>query len=212
VLDVSRSMDWTGAASRLTKLAYAERIAAAIALLLIRQRDAVGFIRFDDRIRSVVPPRARTAQWRRIVAAMMEGGSGQDSRAGEALMQAARMIRRPGLVIFISDLLMEPEDVEQPVRMLRAAGHDVTVIHVMDPSERDLTVAGEAVFRDPESEVEVPATVADVKSAYRATVDAALGEWRDLFNSVGAGYQTVMTDAPFGVPLRQAFSARQRLP
>src|SRR5215210_2401150 len=44
VLDVSRSMAWSGAPVRLTKLAYAERLAAAIALLLIRQRDAVGLI------------------------------------------------------------------------------------------------------------------------------------------------------------------------
>src|SRR5688572_25832923 len=61
VLDVSRSMAWTGSDVRLTKLAYSERLAAAIALLLIRQRDAVGLVRFDDRIRTVIPPRARNA-------------------------------------------------------------------------------------------------------------------------------------------------------
>src|SRR5690349_1684461 len=57
VLDVSRSMAWSGAQDRLTKLEYAERLSAALALLLLRQRDAVGLIRFDDRIRSAVPPR-----------------------------------------------------------------------------------------------------------------------------------------------------------
>ena len=85
VLDVSRSMDWSGDAltrgesrradagrppARLTKLAYGERLAAAIALLLLRQRDAVGLIRFDDAVRSVVPPRSRRGQWRRVVAAL----------------------------------------------------------------------------------------------------------------------------------------------
>ena len=35
VLDVSASMQWTGAPGRLTKLAYAERLAAAMALLLL---------------------------------------------------------------------------------------------------------------------------------------------------------------------------------
>ena len=39
VLDVSRSMAWTGAPTRLTKLAYAERLAAAIALTEKEQRD-----------------------------------------------------------------------------------------------------------------------------------------------------------------------------
>src|ERR671937_961863 len=67
VLDVSRSMDWTGSPARLTKLAYAERLTAALALLFLRQRDAVGLIRFDDGVRSSIPPRVRSGQWKRLV-------------------------------------------------------------------------------------------------------------------------------------------------
>src|SRR3954468_15026429 len=67
VLDVSKSMAWSGAqlyalagaeqsgAARLTKLAYAEQLTAALALLLLRQRDAVGLVRFDASIRSAIP-------------------------------------------------------------------------------------------------------------------------------------------------------------
>src|SRR3954453_8053875 len=60
VLDVSKSMAWSGmqlrvlpggvgndgtTTERLTKLAYAEQLTAALALLLLRQRDAVGLVR-----------------------------------------------------------------------------------------------------------------------------------------------------------------------
>jgi uncharacterized protein (DUF58 family) len=212
VLDVSRSMAWSGAVGRLTKLAYAERLCAALALLLIRQRDAVGLIRFDATVRSAIPPRARSAQWRRIIGALMEPGAGKASDASAGLAQAARLIRRPGMVVLISDLLMDIPDVERSVRSLRALGHDVTVMHVMDPAERNLTLSGEAVFVDPESEMEVPATIAEVRQAYRETVDAAIGEWRSALAGAGASYETVTTDAPFGIPLRRAFAARQRLP
>jgi uncharacterized protein (DUF58 family) len=212
VLDVSRSMAWTGAPTRLTKLAYAERLTAALALLLIRQRDAVGLIRYDDRVRTVVPPRARSAQWRRIVGSLSEEGSGRSSNAAAGLNQAARLVRRPGMVVLISDLLMDVPDVERAVRSLRALGHDVTVMHIMDPAEHNLTMSGEAVFVDPESELAVPATVADVRDAYRQTVDAAIGEWRSVLSSAGARYEVIPTDAPFGVPLRRAFAARQKHP
>ncbi|MGA9836085.1 MAG: DUF58 domain-containing protein, partial [Gemmatimonadaceae bacterium] len=87
VLDVSRSMVWSGAqlpaagrghaAPRLTKLAYAEVVAASLALVLLRQRDAVGLVRFDDRVRTAVPPRARHGQWRRLVTALGETGAGR---------------------------------------------------------------------------------------------------------------------------------------
>jgi hypothetical protein len=51
-----------------------------------------------------------------------------------------------------------------------------------------------------------------VRDAYRATVEGALREWRESFASQGASYEVVTTDSPFGVPLRRAFAARQRLP
>lgn len=212
VLDVSQSMNWSGSPERLTKLQYAEQVVAAISLLLIRQRDAVGLVRYDDRLRTVLPPRARTMQWRRMVRALGEPGSGSDSRMAEGIQQAAKLIRRPGLVIVLSDLLVDQEEMENALRVARAAGHHVTVLHIIDPSERELDVPGEAIFIDPESRLEVTATVADVREAYAATVAEAIEEWRIRLASIGAGYEVIRTDSPFGVPLRRAFAARQRLP
>ncbi|MGH7669675.1 MAG: DUF58 domain-containing protein [Gemmatimonadaceae bacterium] len=222
VLDVSRSMVWSGAQlggagrtrepARLTKLAYAEIVAASLALVLLRQRDAVGLVRFDDRVQTAIPPRARQAQWRRFVAALDAPGAGRASSASTALEQAAQLLRRRGMVVLVSDLLMDVDDTVRALRGLRAAGHDVTVLHVLDPDERELPVQGELLFVDPESELAVPATVADVRAAYRATVDEVIAEWRARLGAAGVGYEVVMTDQPFGVPLRRAFAARQRLP
>ena len=225
VLDVSKSMAWSGAhlrtlgasaetqqATRLTKLAYAERLTAALALLLLRQRDAVGLVRYDSEVRSAIPPRARSGQWRRIIAALEEAGAGRASSAPVALEQAARLINRRGMILLLSDLLMDIPDVERAIRGLRAAGHDVTVLHVMDPAERELPSGGEAVFVDPESALEIAASVGDVRAAYRDTVDEVIAEWRTMLSSIGAGYELIYTDAPFGVPLRRAFAARQALP
>ncbi|MFN8580631.1 MAG: DUF58 domain-containing protein [Gemmatimonadaceae bacterium] len=212
VLDVSKSMDWTGSPGRLTKLKYAEQIVAALALLFIRQRDAVGLIRYDDQLRTVIPPRARTIQWMRIIRALEQEGSGKDSRMSDALVQAAKLVRRPGFVVLVSDLLLDREEIENSLRAVRAAGHQLIVLHVMDPMERDLDMAGEAIFTDTETTLAIPATVADVRTAYQKTVEKAIEEWRSTLASIGAGYEVVPTDAPFGVPLRRALAARQRIP
>ncbi len=212
VLDVSQSMSWTGSPARLTKLRYAEQVVAALSLLLIRQRDAVGLVRYDDRLRTVLPARARTIQWRRVVTALGDPGSGSDSRMAEGIQQAARLIRRPGIVIVLTDLLVDEAAMDNALRVARAAGHHVTVLHIVDPSELELDAPGEAIFVDPESSQEVTATVADVREAYSRTVREAIEEWRIRLASIGAGYEVIRTDAPFGVPLRRAFAARQRLP
>ncbi|GAC1682634.1 MAG: DUF58 domain-containing protein [Gemmatimonadaceae bacterium] len=222
VLDVSRSMAWSGAtltggrdatgAPSLTKLAYAERLTAALALLLLRQRDAVGLIAFDEVVRTSVPPRARTGQWRRLLAALVGTCGGRATLTPLALEAAARLVARRGMVVLISDLLFDLDDAVRAVRALRSAGHDVTVLHVMDPAELDLPRARDAIFVDPESGLEVPAVFADVRAIYRTTVAAAIAEWRAALGGVGAAYATVRTDEPFGVPLRRVFARRQNRP
>ncbi len=212
VLDVSSSMDWRGAPTRLTKLAYSEQIVAALALLLIRQKDAVGLIRYDETLRSVIPPRARNVQWRRIVQALQEGGAGKDSDMSAALLQAGKLVSRPGLVVLVSDLLVDEEATINAIKVVRAGGHGVTVLHIMDPSERNFDTSPEAIFVDPEQDFELPATASEVREAYRTTVDHAVAEWRSKLAALGVGYEVVLTDSPFGVPLRRAFASRQRLP
>ena len=96
-----------------------------MALLLLRQRDAVGLVRFDAGLRNMVPPRAQRAQWRRLMAAFSESGGGKDSNVAEALLQAGRMVRRPGFVVLLSDLLADPASTADAARTLRARGHEV---------------------------------------------------------------------------------------
>lgn len=225
VLDVSPSMDWTGApagtrgvAARLTKRAYAERLVAALSLLLLRQHDAVGLVRFDDVVRSAVPPRARGGQWRRLLAALAEPDPPRDrprrdSAPDVGLAHAGRLVPRAGLVLLVSDLLADPAATAAGLRVLRAAGHDVAVLHVLDPAERELPATlGDAEFEDPETGFAVSAAAADVREAYRATVAEALAGWRAECARLGVRYALVGTDEPFGGPLRRAFAARAALP
>jgi uncharacterized protein (DUF58 family) len=212
VLDVSRSMEWRSSTTLLTKRVYAEQLSAAMALLLLRQRDAVGLIRFDDVVRTSVPPRARSTQWRRLIAALAEKAGGRASDLATALNQAARLVTRRGMVLLVTDLLVDPAPALTALRGLRAAGHDVIVFHVMDPGELDFRLSGEAQFTDPESELAVAATAEDVRVAYRDTVQEVVTEWREALGAMGAAYELVPTDQPYTVPLRRAFDARQSRP
>jgi uncharacterized protein (DUF58 family) len=214
ILDVSRSMEWRGASAvpRLTKRAYAEQLVAALALLLLRQRDAVGLVRFDDAVRTSIPPRARTTQWRRLAAALVEPAGGRASDLATALGQAARLVTRRGMVILVSDLLVDVDAALPALRGLRAVGHDVVVFHVMDPAERHFTQTAEAQYADPESDLAVPAAGADVRAAYDSTVTTVIAEWREALGAMGAGYELVLTDQAYALPLRRAFDFRQRRP
>src|SRR2546426_1327582 len=65
LVDASRSMAWRGVPERLTKRAYADRLAAALALILLRQRDATGLVTFDEAVRHGIPARVKAREWSR---------------------------------------------------------------------------------------------------------------------------------------------------
>jgi uncharacterized protein (DUF58 family) len=150
VCDASRSMAWTGdPETRLSKLAYAQRLIAALSLILLRQRDATGLITFDDDVRTVLPPRARLSHWRQLLGTLGALEAGRGTAAEPALRRVVNQLRRRGLVVFVSDLLLDRDLALKALRFLRHRGHQVLVLHLMDPAEVALGGPAEARFEDP---------------------------------------------------------------
>lgn len=203
LLDASRSMSWRGAAERLTKLEYAQRLAAALGLILLRQRDATGLITFDDAVREVVPPRVKSGQWRRLLRGIVALPEGRGTAAEAALRQVTSLLVRRGLVVLISDLLLDRNLALVALRFLRHRGHQVVVLHLLDPAERALTGPPEVRFRDPESDESLVVRPRELARAYRDAVQREISAWRSACRRHGIAYHDVTTDEPFGRVLRR---------
>ena len=211
VCDTSRSMAWSGSPDTvLPKLSYAQRLIAALSLVLIRQRDATGLITFDDEVRSITPPRARLSHWRQLLEVLAASRAGQRTVAEPALRRVVGQLRRRGLVVFVSDLLLDRTLALKALRFLRHRGHQVIVLHIMDPAEVVLSGPNEARFEDPESHAAVILRPRDWAGAYRDTVQAVVSEWRLACRRHGIAYHRVTTDTPFGVALREALTPLSR--
>jgi len=202
LVDVSRSMAWRGQPGRLTKRAYADRLAAALALILLRQRDATGLITFDDAVREVVPARVRVGQWARVVHALERTPDGSGTAAEGALRHVTSLLTRRGLVVLVSDLLFDRELALTALRYLRHRGHHLIVLHVMDPAEAELSGPPEVRLRDPESAASVVVRPRELARAYQATVRREIAAWRTACRRHGIAYHHILTDLPFGMALR----------
>lgn len=211
LLDTSRSMAWSGAPGRIAKLAYAEQLVAALALILLRQRDATGLITFDDAVRQVVAPRARLPHWRTLVAALGRSVPGRGTAAEPALRRVVDQLRRRGLVVFVSDLLLDRDLALKALRFLRHRGHQVLVVHLMDPAERELAGAVETRFEDPETGASLTVQPSEWAAVYHRTVERVVGDWRLACRRHGIAYELITTDMPFGLALRQALVRATRL-
>jgi len=203
LLDASRSMAWRGAPERLTKHEYAQRLAAALGLILLRQRDATGLITFDDAVRNVVPARVKTGQWRRLVQAIVTAVEGRGTAAEAALRHVTSLLTRRGLVVLLSDLLLERDLTLTALRYLRHRGHQIVVLHLLDRGERELHGPPEVRFRDPETAESLVVRPRELARAYRLTVEREIAAWRAACRRHGIAYYDVTTDQPFGHVLRR---------
>ena len=212
LLDGSESMGWSSNPSTLpNKLWYAKHLAASIALILLRQGDSVGVAAFHNQIVERMQPKGGRRQWheiaRRIRPLNAEGGTSAEG----ALRELAMRLQRRGLVILLSDLLVDRDETIRALKFLRHHGHEVLVFHIIDPGERELPPASEARFFDPETNDELLVSVADIRAEYREAVNDALGEWYRDLRPHGIDYEVIDTDRPLSLALRAYMRKRERL-
>jgi len=211
-LDTSRSMDWTSTpGSLLTKLDYGRLLAASLAYLLLRQGDAVGLLAFDERIRLRVPPKATKSHLAPLLGSLARLRGSGTTDAGGAVQEVALRMRRRGLVVLISDLLVDTGETLHALHYLRHQGHEVLVFHLMDPGERDLPEAGDAVFFDPEDETELRTDSAALRPEYRRAGEEAVRSWGVECRRMGADYHLFTADTPLGAVLGEYLQKRSRL-
>jgi uncharacterized protein (DUF58 family) len=173
LLDISGSMECASAG--LSKLAYGSSLAAALAYLALRQRDAVGLTLFADSVRAHVAPSSKPHQLDEIVRAIAAAHDRPKSNARKALHPAAELARHRGLVVIISDLLDDMESLLEGIDHLRFRRHDVMVFHILDPLERDLQIDGTIRFRDLESGDDVVVRAEAIRDEYLRDVK----KWRE---------------------------------
>jgi len=212
LLDTSASMGWTSGDGLPSKLWYAQQLAASLSLLLLRQGDAVGLVGFDDVTRVHIAPRGGLRHWHELLRALEHLGPAGRTEAGSALRDVTGRLRRRGLVVLISDLLVEQATTRLALQYLRHRGHEVVVFHLIDPGERELPPGiGDARFVDPETGEELPVSVVDLRREYRDAVQHAIEEWRSTLRPQGIDYEVVDTDAPLAHALRAYLHKRERL-
>ncbi len=212
LLDVSSSMGWSSEPGRLpTKLWYAKHLAAAMAAILIRQGDTVGLSAFHEEVVTRVHPRGGERQWREIVRHLEPLQAEGRTRPHTALREIASRLRRRGLVILLSDMLVDAEETRTALHFLRHRGHEVLVFHLIDPGERELPPAADARFFDPETDAELRVRTADVREAYRDAVRDAIAEWQRGLVPHGIDHRVTETDQPLSRALREYLRKREKL-
>jgi len=207
ILDVSASMDYSS--NGISKFAYGCILTASLAYLILKQQDAAGLVTFSNRIESFIPPRARRGYLMEILHALEGQTPSGETALGKILQEIAGKINRRGLVILISDLLDEPEDILEGLRLFRFKGSDVIVFHLLDAAELDLPFDGNILFEDTEqTHLRVTADPQAIRQVYRKVVEEFTGHLRKQCQERSIDYQLLSTSTPLDQALVSYLSWR----
>ena len=208
LLDVSKSMGY--ASGSVTKLQYGSFLAAALAYLMNRQRDAVGLIAFDDEIIEMRPASARAGHLTSLLVTLERLKLGDQTNVAKPLKDLAEAIRKRGLVVLISDLLDDPVRVLEGLKHFRYRGTEVIVFQILDPAELNFPFEQVARFRDVETSEEVLAVPSTVRPMYLRAIQDLQEQYRRELQLAGIDYVMLDTSVPLETGLMSYLMTRRR--
>jgi uncharacterized protein (DUF58 family) len=134
ILDASGSMAYGGAPGR-NKFQYAQRLAACLSYLMLGQQDSVGLVTFDTKVRRYIPPRGQTSHLKVLVNQLEETKTGGETELAKVFHDLVPRLHRRGMVVILSDLFGDVQELLSALAHLRFARHEIVVFQIWDPDE-----------------------------------------------------------------------------
>jgi uncharacterized protein (DUF58 family) len=192
-VDTSGSMKF--GLSTVSKLDYARQAAACLARLLLHQRDAVGAVVLNESRSLFVPPKQNAAHLQAILSALQAAEAGQAGSLGLQIQACIPRMRRRGLFVLFSDCFGDLDELGQALRIVRARGHDVVVMHVLAPEEvhfdfrrwsafQSLEIAGQKISLDP----------AAIRDEYLKRIRNFVEQLEEMVTGLGGDYVRMTTN------------------
>jgi uncharacterized protein (DUF58 family) len=176
LVDVSASMAY--GKGPFNKYEYGCTLAASLAYLILRQQDAVGCVAFDEQVRAKLPHRSRRTQLQSVIDSLAVSEPREKTEIFKILTEVAETYPRRGMMIVVSDLLGDPQEMLRGLRLLRKRGHDVLVFHVMDDDELDFPFTGPTRFDGLELPQHLNCNPRALRAGYLEAVERFLEEMR----------------------------------
>lgn len=216
VVDASGSMAYRGDCAaeidgtRVSKFEQARYLAAALGHLLIRQQDAAGLVTFDTQIRAYHRAAAKQSQIHQILSELYRTEPGGETDLAPVLHEIAERLPARGLVILISDLFDDADEVLEALHHFRYRNHELVILHTMAEEELTFPFKKFAHFHDLEHRSRhLGIDPEAIRATYLEKVRAFIGQIENACGKLQADYIPVNTKHPYDQVLSH-YLARRR--
>ncbi|MFA7359466.1 MAG: DUF58 domain-containing protein [Candidatus Kapaibacterium sp.] len=194
----------------ITKLEYGSYVAASLAYLMLLQRDAVSLAVYDTKIRKFIPARSTNANLKLILKELANVKSTEATGTAECLNIIADKINRRGIIIIISDLFDNQEEVMKSLRHFRYDKNEVILFHVLDPIEMSFIDSAPVRLIDSETKEELFSQPADVKKEYEKMMRNFTEKYKSECVKNNIDYVLLTTESPFDTALLKYLNKRRK--
>lgn len=209
LLDTSGSMGYRYE-TKITKLEYGSYLTAVLSYLMTRQQDSVGLTTFDTDVRLDMPARSSPRHFNDMMRQLEAIKPGEETDVAETLHRLANRFKKRGLIVLISDLYDDPEEVLRALNHFRHRRHEVIVFHVFDKAELEFPFRETVAFHDLETNERLQIDPLYVRDAYLEEVDAFCSAFRKGCAEANIDYVLTDTSVPYDFMLSRYLAKRNQ--
>ena len=210
LLDTSESMRYRSENAPVSKLEYAQYVAAALGYLIVQQQDAVGLATFDTSVSQFVRAASHPSHLKQLLHVMEHTSAAGETAIGPIFHDLAERIRKRGLVIVISDLFDDVESLLLGLKHFRHRRHDVSIMQVIDPAEQDFPFEDPTLFKGLEGLPEQMTEPRALRRAYQREFEGFLAQVRRGCRELHMDHVLLRTDQPLDTALRSFLTHRMQ--
>jgi uncharacterized protein (DUF58 family) len=191
VLDGSKSMDF---GRNISKFDYGAMLCVGFAYLAMKGNEKVQFSTFSDDL-EVFHRRKGRSQLASMVHHLNNLKIGGASKIKDALFMYKKLIRSRSMIVVVSDFLVSIDEIRGALNLL--GDHEIKVIQVLDPVEKELKFEGDFNLKDSETGEKLKTNISPkVREDYQGLLDEHSAKIQDACNKIGADFHVITTDIP----------------
>ena len=154
LLDTSESMSYASG-HNVSKLKYAQFIAASLAYMVLQQQDSVGLAIFDDMVRRLLKPAGQPTHLKELLHVMDTTPARREVGPRHRVPRPGRTLQEAGRGGDPLDLFDDVSRIMAGLKHLRHRRHEVIVFHILDPAELEFPFRQTTLFKGMEGLPEV---------------------------------------------------------
>lgn len=182
------------------KFDYAARVAASIGFITIDAQDQCSLSILGGRGLDL-PIGSGQPQLQALAETLARTEPKGDLRIGGLIREALSHLDRRGVVVVVSDLLDDIDELDTAVRQAHAAGHDLLLVQVLHPHERTLPLRGMTRFEGMEGESPIELQAEAYAEAYQQSLQHFDEAVERLCRDSGTHFLPMTSDQPLGKTL-----------